>query len=196
MADVADKAETAEPAETAGKGTKVRLATLWLDGCSGCHMSLLDMDERLVALAGKVEVVFSPLVDAKEFPEGVDLAVVEGAISSDEDEEKIKVVRARSKVLLALGDCALTGNVSAMRNTFSVADVLERAYIENADVSPTPPERGVPRLLPQVRPLHEVVEVDAFLPGCPPPADAIHFALSELAEGRMPDLSTLSRFGR
>ena len=180
----------------AATGTKVRLATLWLDGCSGCHMSLLDMDERLVALAGKVEVVFSPLVDAKEFPEGVDLAVVEGAVSSDEDEEKIRIVRARSKVLLALGDCALTGNVSAMRNVFTVADVLERAYIENADLSPGPPERGVPHLRPQARPLHEIVEVDAFLPGCPPPADAIHFALSELAEGRMPDLSTLSRFGR
>ena len=130
-------------AEPVGTGNKVRLATLWLDGCSGCHMSLLDMDERLIALAGRVEVVFSPLVDAKEFPEGVDLAVVEGAVSSDEDEEKIRIVRARSKVLLALGDCALTGNVSAMRNVFTVADVLERAYIENADISSGPPERGV-----------------------------------------------------
>ncbi len=178
---------------TAGK---VRVATLWLDGCSGCHMSLLDMDERLVDLAGIVDVVFSPLVDCKEFPHGVDLAVVEGAISSDEDEEKIRVVRERSRLLLALGDCALTGNVSAMRNVFSVPDILERAYIENADLGSGAPTSGVPHLCPMARPLHEVVKVDAFLPGCPPPADAIFFALTELAAGRTPDLTVLSRFGR
>jgi NAD-reducing hydrogenase small subunit len=175
---------------------KVRVATLWLDGCSGCHMSLLDMDERLVDLAEAVEVVYSPLVDCKVFPEGVDLAVVEGAISSDEDEAKIRTVRARSRILLALGDCALTGNVSAMRNVFTVDEVLERAYVENTDLGSGPPTSGVPTLCPHVRPLHEIVKVDAYLPGCPPPAEAIFFALTELAAGRTPDLTVLSRFGR
>ena len=104
--------------------SKARVATLWLDGCSGCHMSLLDMDERLLDLAGKIDVVFSPLVDQKEFPENVDVALVEGAVSSDEDLEKIRKVRARSRLLVSLGDCAVTANIPSMRNPFKVQDVL------------------------------------------------------------------------
>src|SRR5579863_6093509 len=93
---------------------KTRLATVWLDGCSGCHMSLLDTDERLIALAQRVNVVWGPLVDAKEFPENVDVTLVEGAISSEEDLHRIQLIRARTKVLISLGDCAVTGNVPAM----------------------------------------------------------------------------------
>ncbi len=76
---------------------KKRLATVWLDGCSGCHMSFLDMDERLLALATRVDLVYSPLVDAKEFPENVDLTLVEGAVSSEEDLHKIQIVRAANQ---------------------------------------------------------------------------------------------------
>ncbi|MCC6133641.1 MAG: NADP oxidoreductase [Acidobacteria bacterium] len=176
---------------------KVRVATLWLDGCSGCHMSLLDMDERLIALTEKIEIVYSPLVDTKEFPQGVDLTVIEGGISSEEDLEKIRTVRANTKVLLALGDCAITGNVPAMRNTFPVSEIFKRVYEENSDFNQeVKPVLVVPALLPKSRPVHEFVAVDAYLPGCPPPADAIFFALSELSEGRVPELGSLSRFGR
>jgi len=175
--------------------SKPRIATLWLDGCSGCHMSLLDMDERLLELAGKVEVVFSPLVDNKEFPENVDVALVEGAVSSDEDLEKILKVRARSRILVSLGDCAVTANVPSMRNPFSIRSIVDRAYVENATVQPGPPRQDVPVLLPKARPIHEFVNVDVYVPGCPPSADTIYAVLAELVEGRIPDLSAKTRFG-
>ncbi len=175
--------------------SKARVATVWLDGCSGCHMSLLDMDERIIALAGMIEMVYSPVVDAKEFPADVDVTLVEGAISSNEDVHKIRTIRARTRVLVALGDCAVTANVPAMRNRFKTDEILNRAYVENATFQPQVPKVKVPTLMPKVRPVHEVVKVDVFIPGCPPPADAIHFALSELLAGRMPDLAGKTRFG-
>ncbi len=175
--------------------SKARVATLWLDGCSGCHMSLLDMDERLLELAGKVDIVFSPLVDQKEFPENVDVALVEGAVSSDEDLEKILKVRARSRLLVSLGDCAVTANVPSMRNPFTVRAVVDRAYVENVTIQPGGPREGVPTLLPQARPIHEFVNVDVYVPGCPPSADTIYTVLAELVEGRIPNLSAKTRFG-
>jgi len=96
--------------------SKKRLATVWLDGCSGCHMSFLDIDERLLTLAESADLVYSPLVDAKVFPEGVDVTLVEGAVSSEEDLRKIKMVRQRTTILVSLGDCAVTANVPGMRN--------------------------------------------------------------------------------
>jgi NAD-reducing hydrogenase small subunit len=175
--------------------TKVKLATVWLDGCSGCHMSFLDIDERLIALAEHVEVVYSPLVDAKEFPEWVDVTLVEGAVSSEHDLEMIHKIRAHSKILVSLGDCAVTGNVPSMRDVFKVKDVMDRVYIENASLNQHHPAMVVPKLLKKVRPVHELVTVDVFIPGCPPSADNIHFALSELVAGRIPDLSTVAGFG-
>jgi len=175
--------------------SKVRIATVWLDGCSGCHMSFLDMDERLMELASKVEVVYSPLVDVKSFPDGVDVTLVEGAVSSEEDLEKIRSVRERTKILVSLGDCAVTANVPSMRNPFGVDAVVGRAYLENAALKPQVPKEFVPPLLKRVRPVHEAVKVDVFVPGCPPSADTIHFVLSELMEGRLPDLRGRSRFG-
>lgn len=169
---------------------KVSVATVWLDGCSGCHMSLLDMDERLLELAAFIDIVYSPIVDIKAFPEQVDLALVEGSVSSEEDLEKIKRIRAHSRLLIAMGDCAVTGNVPSMRNPFGTEKVLKHIYLPNA------PAEIVPRLLPRVVPLHQVVTVDAFLPGCPPPADAIYFALTELLAGRLPDMRGYTRFGK
>ncbi len=174
---------------------KIKLATVWLDGCSGCHMSFLDMDERLLELAEKIEVVYSPLVDAKEFPEGVDITLVEGAVSTEEDLHKIQLIRKRTKILVAFGDCAVTGNVPAMRNRFRIKEVMQRVYEQNATQNHKPPVDGITALLPRVRPVHEVVKVDIHLPGCPPRVDAIYFVLTELLEGRIPDVTAVTRFG-
>ena len=175
--------------------SKFKLATVWLDGCSGCHMSFLDMDERLVALAERAELVYSPLVDVKEFPPDVDITLVEGAVSTIGDLAKILRIRAHTRMLIALGDCAVTGNVPGLRNLVGAEATLGRAFRENVDSTPQVPVKGLPLLLSRVRPVHEVVKVDLFIPGCPPPADALYFALSELLAGRTPDLSSMTRFG-
>lgn len=175
--------------------SKVNLATVWLDGCSGCHMSFLDMDERLLDLAARMNVVYSPIVDHKEFPEDVDVTLVEGSVSSEDDLAKIKKIRAHTKVLVSLGDCAVTGNVPAMRNPFGPDAVLRRVYVENVSARSPVPEQVVPKLLKRVCPVHEVVPVDVFVPGCPPSADTIFETLTALLEGRQPETWRQTRFG-
>jgi NAD-reducing hydrogenase small subunit len=174
---------------------RARLATVWLDGCSGCHMSLLDVDEAIIGIAKRVEVVYGPLVDAQEFPKAVDVVLIEGAISSQEDLERVRIIRQRSKLVIALGDCAVTGNVPAMRNQIVPRKLLERIYIEGVQETPGIPTEGVPALLRHAIPVHEVVKVDLHVPGCPPPAAAIAFVLGELLDGRVPDLSSKVKFG-
>jgi NAD-reducing hydrogenase small subunit len=177
---------------------KARVATVWMGGCSGCHMSFLDMDERLLDLASRMDLVFSPIADTKVFPEGVDVTLVEGAICNEDHLHLIHRIRANTRVLVAFGDCAVNGNVTAIRNAFgSALPVLERAYRDALDVRPGIPELPgiVPRLLDRVLPVHQVVKVDAFLPGCPPHPDLIHAAVSDLLEGRAPDLGAKVRFG-
>jgi NAD-reducing hydrogenase small subunit len=175
--------------------SKLKLATVWLDGCSGCHMSFLDMDERLLALAELVDLVYSPIVDAKVFPDEVDIALVEGAVSSVDDEKKIKKVRDHSKMLVAMGDCAITGNVPSMRNPIGPEAILDRAYIQNVSAQAQIPCVIVPKLLKIVRPIHEFVKVDVFLPGCPPSADTFHTTLTALVNGGPLDIPALTRFG-
>ncbi len=175
--------------------TKPTFATIWLDGCSGCHMSFLDMDERLLDIAARADIVYSPLVDFKVYPDHVDFCLVEGAVSSEEDLHKIKMVRERTTTLISFGDCAVTANVPGMRNPIGVKPLMDRAYVENVTRSPGVPLQVVPALLPMARPVHRVVTVDAFLPGCPPSADLIYNALVDLLEGRTPDTSG-ARFGR
>jgi NAD-reducing hydrogenase small subunit len=175
--------------------SKARVATVWLDGCSGCHMSFLDMDERLLQVAGLIDLVYSPLVDIKEFPEQVDVTIVEGAVSSEEDDHKIRMVRSRTKFLVALGDCAVTSNVPSMRNPVGREAILNRAYIENAMVKPHIPTVDIPKLQPHARPVHEIVTVDVFVPGCPPSADLIFNVVSDLLAGKTPDLGPNARFG-
>src|SRR5579884_2329624 len=174
---------------------KVKLATVWLDGCSGCHMSLLDMDERLLALMEKADLVYSPLVDQKTFPQEVDVTLVEGAVSSEEDLHKIRTVREHTRMLVSLGDCAVTSNIPGMRNPFSTKSVYDRAYRENVTLDPGIPNQVIPALLPHARPVHEFVKVDVFVPGCPPSADVIFHVLTELVEGRQPTISEITRFG-
>jgi NAD-reducing hydrogenase small subunit len=182
--------ENARATMNAQSHERVSVATVWLDGCSGCHMSFLDMDERLIELADLIDIVYSPFVDNKVFPEQVDLTLVEGSVSSDEDLSKIKKIRERTRLLISMGDCAVTGNVPSMRNPFGTEKVLQHIYLKNA------PGEIVPHLLPRVVPIHQVVPVDAFLPGCPPSADVLYFALTELLAGRIPNLENLTRFGK
>jgi NAD-reducing hydrogenase small subunit len=175
--------------------SKLKLATAWLDGCSGCHMSFLDMDERLLELAEFVDVVYSPIVDVKEFPESVDITLVEGAVASVDDEKKIRKIRAHSKMLVAMGDCAITGNVPSMRNPIGPEAILDRAYIENVSLQPQIPCVVVPKLLKIVKPIHEFVKVDVYLPGCPPSADTFYRALTAMINGGPLDIPALTRFG-
>ncbi len=158
--------------------SKVRFATVWLDGCSGCHMSFLDMDMVLLDLAPKIDLVYSPLVDFKVFPDEVDVTLVEGAVSSTEDEEKIKHIRKHTKTLIALGDCAVTSNVPGMRNTLKPEALMKAVYGDN------PPVQVIPPLNPKSVPVHQIVPVDVFITGCPPSADTIVKALLAVLEGK------------
>ncbi len=165
---------------------KPRLATVWLDGCSGCHMSLLDIDEAIISLGSKTDIVYGPLVDAQEFPEHVDITLVEGAISSEDDLHRLRTIRKRTRVLVSLGDCAVTGNVPAMRNNIPVSQLLRSVYVDGADTEQLIPNDSLPVLREQVRPLREFVKVDYWLPGCPPSANTILGFITDLLEGREP----------
>ena len=165
---------------------KLKLATVWLDGCSGCHMSLIDLDEKLLVVAAKADVIYGPLVDAHEFPEGVDVTLVEGAVSSQDDLKKIREIRSRTRVLVAFGDCAVTSNVPSMRNSIPVAKLINSIYVDGVDAARQAPSSDVPALLTQARPLHDFVEVDYHMPGCPPNAGTILAVVSDLLEGRKP----------
>src|SRR5512142_1780487 len=140
-------AEPAPSDKATGPTSKPRLATVWLDGCSGCHMSFLDMDERLLEVAARADIVYSPLIDTKEYPEDVDVCLVEGAVSSEEDLHKITLVRSRTKTLVSFGDCALMANVPGLRNPPRATPLLPRASIENVTLNPSIPLQVVPALL-------------------------------------------------
>jgi NAD-reducing hydrogenase small subunit len=170
---------------------KPKISSDWLAGCSGCHMSLLDMDERIALVAELADIRSTPITDLKE-PDaaGVDVGILEGGVNNTANEEVAHKFRKRCKTLVALGDCAVFGGVPAMRNFFTIEESLRRAYVETESTDsegmiPTDPELAVPT---RVRALSEVVPVDIFVPGCPPDADIIFYVLSELAQGRKPEI--------
>ncbi len=174
---------------------KLKIATVWLDGCAGCHMSLLDMDAGILTVAQKADIVYGPLVDAQEFPDEVDVTLVEGAVSSQDDLAKIQKIRQSTRILVSLGDCAVTGNVPGMRNTIPVARLLQRVYIEGADENKSLPGERVPPLLKQARPIRDYVQVDLYVPGCPPSAQAIFGLVKDLLDGKKIESSPKLKFG-
>jgi NAD-reducing hydrogenase small subunit len=151
-------------------------------------MSFLDLDERLIELADRMTLVFSPVADVKEFPSNVDVTLVEGAVSTQEHAHMARLIRKRSRWIVSFGDCATTGNVTALRNRFTVDELLQRSYHQLAPGGPARPSEVISPLTPTARPLHEVIPVDAFLHGCPPTADQIWFAVDNLLQGRIPEL--------
>lgn len=170
---------------------KPKVASDWLAGCAGCHMSLLDMDERIVQVLELADLRSSPITDLKE-PDasGVDVGILEGGINNTANEEVAHRMRSRCSILVALGDCAVFGGVPAMRNFFSIEETLRRAYIETESTDaegkiPDDPELCKPT---KVRAIQDFVPVDIFVPGCPPDADTIFYVLAELAQGRKPEL--------
>ena len=178
-----------------------RLATVWLAGCSGCHLSFLDLDSWLIELAQQADVVYSPIgSDQKEFPSDVDIVLVEGGVANTDNLELLLQVRSNSKVLVSFGDCAITANIPGMRNMLQGSDpVLRRAYLELADGSAQLPDAPgiIPDLLDQVLPVHALVPVDVYLPGCPPSAARIRAVLEPLLNDQQPQLrgSDQIRFG-
>lgn len=184
--------------------TKLRFATVWLAGCSGCHMSFLDLDEWLFELAEAVEIVYSPVAsDTKLFPEDVDLCLVEGAVANQDNLALALQLRARSRVVVSFGDCAVTANVPGLRNLWaqvgggSRQSVLDRGYVELADAGAQHPNSPgiVPELLERVQPLHDVIRVDYYLPGCPPSAERIRAFLEPLLRGEEPEVEGPAMLG-
>jgi NAD-reducing hydrogenase small subunit len=172
---------------------KVTVATNWMDACAGCHMSLLDIDERILELIKHVDLMSTPITDLKHPPkEGVDVGILTGAVSDTHQEEVALEMRERAKILISMGDCSVFGGICTMRNFFDKEELLEFAYCKTAS---TDSEGKVPRspelakLLDQSLALDQVVKVDVHIPGCPPSADSIWYVLTELLAGRIPELS-------
>ena len=156
----------------------VRLATVWLSGCSGCHMSLLNLHGGLLDLLAGADLVYSPLMDCKEYPEGVDIVLVEGAVGTVDNREMALLIRSRTRQVISLGDCACYGNVSALRNPAGREQTLGTVY------GRTQPSPAADFLEQQVLPLHQIIAVDAFIPGCPPEPEQIRTALLRLLPPR------------
>ncbi len=167
---------------------KIKVATTSLAGCFGCHMSFLDLDERLLKLAEVAEFDRSPITDI-EHCGPCDIGLIEGGVCNSENVHVLREFRKNCKILVAVGACALNGGLPGLRNPIPLEDCLLEAYrdgigVENPQI-PSDPE--LPLLLDKVHPIHEVVKVDYFLPGCPPSADVFWTFLTALLEGREPN---------
>lgn len=164
---------------------KIKVATASLCGCFGCHMSFLDIDERILDLVQLVEFDRSPITDIKNVGD-CDIGIIEGGVANAENVEVLREFRKHCKILVALGACAVNGGIPAMRNSFTLKECLEEAYVDGIGVDNPmiPDDKEIPMLLNKVHPIHEVVKVDHFLPGCPPSGDTIWTFLTELIEGK------------
>jgi len=173
----------------AAPARKLRVATTSLAGCFGCHMSLLDIDEKLFDLLEIVTLDRTPLTDTKELGE-CDVGIVEGGLCNAENVHVLREFRHKCRVLVALGACAVNGGLPAQRNHLPLSLVLNEVYASRPGLvgGAIPDDPELPLPLDRVHALHEVVRIDHFIPGCPPPADAIWAALLALAEGRTPAL--------
>lgn len=171
---------------------KPRIATASLCGCFGCHMSLLDIDERILELVDRVDFDRSPVNDIKEFTGMVDVGLIEGGCCNEENVRVLRQFRQHCRVLVSVGDCAIHGGVPALRNMVPLAECLQEAYVSGPSVDNPggriPDDEEIPLLLDRVCPAHEVVKIDAFLPGCPPSADALWVAITALLAGQSPEL--------
>ncbi len=169
--------------------TKVTVATAWLQGCSGCHIALLDLNEELLELLEVIELKASPIMDIKEIPE-VDIAIIEGAVANSHNEEVLKKIRARAKKVIALGTCACFGGIAGIRNLFSKNEVLKRAYTETPSTINgfIPDSPAIPKLLDNVKPITSVVAADYVIPGCPPLPGMIRDVLTAILKGEDPQL--------
>ncbi len=171
-------------------GRKLKVATTSLAGCFGCHMSFLDIDERLFTLLDQIEFDRSPLTDIKEVSPDCDIGIIEGGLCNAENVHVLRDFRKNCKMLIAIGACAINGGLPAQRNHLPLATILEEIYHTSPGLAngmiPNDPELPLP--LNKVHPIHEVVQVDYFIPGCPPSADAIWKVLTDLLAGREPEL--------
>lgn len=164
--------------------TRIRIATTSLAGCFGCHMSMLDMDERLVSLLEKAEFDRSPFTDIKRCG-SCDIGLVEGGVCNEENVHVLREFRRNCKILIAVGACAINGGVPALRNSFQLQACLEEVYLheEGVENPQIPNDVELPLLLDKVYPIHEVVRVDFCLPGCPPSADQFFRMFQDLISG-------------
>lgn len=161
---------------------KKTLATVWLQGCSGCHIAFLDLDFDLLEVLNHYELIYSPIMDVKEFPD-VDVVIVEGAVANAKNAEILKEVRQKAKTLIAFGTCACLGGLPGLRNLNNAKDVLKRSYIESESTVDGEIPAEAPTLMPQVKPLSDYVKVDYQIPGCPPIPETIKQVLLDLALG-------------
>jgi len=172
---------------------KPKLATTSLAGCFGCHMSLLDIDERILELVRLVEFDKSPINDIKKFDGPVDIGLIEGGCCNEHNVEVLREFRRKCRVLVSVGDCAINGGIPALRNMVPLRECYEEAFLDGPTVhNPSgriPDDVEIPLLLDKVYPCHEVVKIDYYLPGCPPSADALWAALTTLLEGQEPRLA-------
>lgn len=168
--------------------SKAIVATTSLAGCFGCHMSILDIDERILDLIQLVEFNKSPINDIKTFTKQCDIGLIEGGCCNSENVHVLKDFRKHCNILISLGECAIMGGLPAMRNGIPIKECLREAYLTGPSVTantehiiPNDPE--LPMLLDKVYPCQEIVKIDYYLPGCPPSADLIWETLVALLKG-------------